>query len=398
MRRKEMKWAAAAVLCALVLAGCGGDKEVTTGESAAVETESVEETVEETESVEETVAETEEETEEGLPVIAERETVNGEKQSYLTGEWKAEEVVDRRPLAVMIPNNAPAMPQYGIASASIIYEAPVEGRITRLMAVFEDFDDLDHIGPVRSSRDYFVYTAMGYEAIYCNWGLARPYVEELINRDTVQNISAAVEGIYHPADEAFGRISRPGYAMEFTGYLFIDGAKKAAERLGYEWEYDEDYVPPFTFVAEGFRAEYEDAPSASLIRPGGEEANAGGYGAYNPYFEYNEEDQLYYRWQDGKKQIDERTGEQLAVSNVVLQYCHGEVRDAKDYLAFGVHGEGEALVFTNGKVIKGTWSRMEGDGVPPRFFDENGEEIIFNQGKTWICNIWQEYSEYVEYE
>ena len=60
-------------------------------------------------------------------------------------------------------------------------------------------------------------------------------------------------------------------------------------------------------------------------------------------FEYNEEDQLYYRYQDGKKQIDEMNKEQLAVSNVVFQYCHGEVRDAKDYLAFGVHGEGMPL-------------------------------------------------------
>lgn len=132
---------------------------------------------------------------EGFPVIGEREEKDGQVQSYLTGEWKDKEVAKRRPIAVMIPNNSPAMPQYGISKASIIYEAPVEGRITRLMAVFEDFDDLDKIGPVRSSRDYFVYVAMGYEAIYCNWGLARPYVEELINRDTVQNISAGVAGL-----------------------------------------------------------------------------------------------------------------------------------------------------------------------------------------------------------
>ena len=32
------------------------------------------------------------------------------------------------------------------------------------------------------------------------------------------------------------------------------------------------------------------------------------------------------------------------------------------------------------------------------FYDENGNEIIFNQGKTWICNIWDEYSEYIKYE
>lgn len=337
---------------------------------------------------------------EGFAVIEERKVVDGKMQSYLTGEWKEESVVTRRPIAVMIPNNAPAMPQYGISKASIIYEAPVEGRITRLMAVFEDFDDLDRIGPVRSSRDYFIYVAMGYEAIYCNWGLARPYVEELINRDTVQNISAAVEGIYNPAHEAFDRVSRPGYATEFTGYLFIDGMKEAAERLSYDWDYDDAYVPPFTFAAEEVRAEdnYEDAESAVKIMPGGTEGNQGGYGAYTPYFEYHEDDGLYYRYQDGKEQTDEIDGSQLAVSNVVFQYCHGEVRDDHDYLAFGVHGEGDAIVFTGGKVIKGTWKRYDGDATPAKFYDENGEEIIFNQGKTWICNIWQEYGEFAKYE
>ena len=394
MKRKRIILAAASVMAAaLTLTACGKKQETMVEETAASTEAQIVET--ETQSETETETETEATT---VPVIEERSTVDGKMQSYLTGEWKDEEVVTRRPIAVMIPNNSQAMPQYGNSQASVIYEAPVEGRITRLMAIFEDFDDLDHIGPVRSSRDYFVYTAMGYEAVYCNWGLARPYVEELINRDTVQNISAGVEGIYKPADEAYGRIKRPGYKLEFTGYLFIDGLKDAVERLKYDWEYDDDYVPQFTFVAEDYRAEYKDAEDAVIVRPGGTGANSGGYGAYNPYFEYNEEDQLYYRYQDGKKQIDEMNNEQLAVSNVVFQYCHGEVRDAKDYLAFGVHGEGDAIVFTGGKAIKGTWSRMEGDGVPPKFYDEDGNEIIFNQGKTWICNIWKEFSEFAEYE
>lgn len=393
-----MKKRSAMVLCVmamtLIMTACGNSADAQAKETPAPEAAQEEKTAEpepiNTPTPEPTKA----------PVyITEREVVDGKMQSFLTGEWKDAAVADRRPIAVMIPNNAPAMPQYGISQASIIYEAAVEGRITRLMAVFEDFDDLDKIGPVRSSRDYFVYQAMGYQAIYCNWGLARPYVEELINRDTVQNISAAVEGIYNPAHEAFGRVSRPGYATEFTGYLFIDGMLEAAERLGYDWEYDEQHAAPFAFAIDGTRAEenYADAEEATMIYPGGQEGNKGGYGAYNPYFEYDEEEQIYYRYQDGKEQIDELNGEQLAVANVVFQYCHGEVRDDHDYLAFGVHGEGDAIVFTGGKVIKGTWERYDGDATPARFLDKNGDEIILNQGKTWVCNIWKEYGEFATY-
>ncbi len=388
--RRKILTGAGALAVSVMLAGC------------AEKTEAVPEPVVEPIAVQTPAEQEAQPTPEGEDdqTIGERESVDGKMQSYLTGEWKDEEVVNRRPIAVMIPNNSPAMPQYGISRASIIYEAPVEGRITRLMGVFEDFDDLERIGPVRSSRDYFLYVAMGYEALYCNWGLARPYVEELINRDTVQNISAAVEGIYHPAHEAFDRVSRPGYATEFTGYLFIDGMKEAAERLGYEWEYDDAYVPPFTFAAENAKAQdsYESEKDATMIYPGGQSGNQGGYGAYNPYFEYNESENLYYRYQNGKEHIDELDGKQLAVSNVVFQYCHGEVRDSHDYLAFGVHGEGDAIVFTGGKAIEGTWKRLDGDATPAKFYDKNGDEIIFNQGKTWICNIWKEYGEYAEYK
>ena len=178
----------AALMMMFSLAGCGAVQE-------EPEPEVVEEEVTPEETVEEEPEETAEESATAYPVIEEREVVDGKIQSYLTGEWTSEESAARRPIAVMIPNNAPAMPQYGLSQAGIIYEAPVEGRITRLMAVFEKFDDLDRIGPVRSCRDYFLYVAMGYEAIYCNWGLAKPYVEELINRENYYNVSAAVDGI-----------------------------------------------------------------------------------------------------------------------------------------------------------------------------------------------------------
>ena len=95
-------------------------------------------TIEETPDIDLEKEEEKEKQEEEVKVIGERETKNGKVQSYLTGEWIEEEKATRRPIAVMIPNNAPAMPQYGLSKAAIIYEAPVEGRITRLMGVFED--------------------------------------------------------------------------------------------------------------------------------------------------------------------------------------------------------------------------------------------------------------------
>lgn len=370
----------------------------------------------------EPVATEEPTSEEEEKVITDREVVNGKMQSYLTGEWKDADVVERRPLAIMVPNNPPAMPQNGISKASIIYEAPVEGRITRLLCVVEDYDDLKYIGPIRSSRDYFVYEAMALDAIYCHWGLAVPYVADLINSNRVDNISQAVEGVASPYTGAFARRKdrkAEGYDREFTAYMWIKGAgtsdgadapdeavkgyEAGVEAKGYGKTYEESGrfaeagrdPRAFQFAADGVKATYDEYPDALEIRPGGSQSNQGGYGQNNACFTYNKQDNLYYRSQYGAKQIDELTGEQLAVTNVVFKVCHGEVRDSHDYLAFGCHGTGDAYVFTNGKMIKATWEHAS-DYEPNVLYDENGDEIVLNQGKTWICNIWQEYEEFAE--
>lgn len=325
---------------------------------------------------------------------------NGMMQSYLTGEWKDAAIVQRRPMAVMTPNNKAAMPQYGISKASIIYEAPVEGRITRLMMLLEDYDELEFIGPVRSSRDYYVYEAMSYDAIYCNWGLAVPFVEALLASDRIDNISQAVSGIHNPYQKAFFRRERPGYKTEYTGYMYIDEYEEGVEHFGYSKNYRKSFEQAFTFANDGWPSTYDGYEEATKIYPGGSsDSNKSGYGSHRPSFEYNEEDGLYYRFQYDEPQIDEYNGEQLAVANVVFKVCTGAVREpaSYDYLAFGVHGEGDAYIFTNGKVIEGSWSRYA-DSSANMFYDDKGNEIVLNQGKTWICCIWDTYEDCIEWK
>ncbi len=374
----------AIIVSVAVLSSCGTKKEQVEETSQYVESFDPNEVLE-------TEAPDEEEVED--------EDHTGQSRSNLTGEWKDDKIVNRRSIAVMIPNNTPALPQYGISKASIIYEAPVEGRISRIMGVFEDYDDLERIGPIRSSRDYYIYEAMAFDSIYVNWGLAVPYVQDLINSDRVDNVSQAVTGISKPASEAFGRVNRgSGYSTEFTGYLFIDGLNKAIDRLGYQTEYHDTFVKAFKFADKSNKETYESLPDAKMIYPGGKSgSNSSGYGIAHPYFEYNEDENLYYRYQYGGPQKDEYNDEQVTVSNVIFKICHGEVRDDHDYLAFRVHGDGDCYVFTGGKVIKGTWNR-ESDYAPNLFYDEDGNEIELNPGRTWIVNIWKEYEEYVDYE
>ncbi|MCL2254393.1 MAG: DUF3048 domain-containing protein [Lachnospiraceae bacterium] len=331
----------------------------------------------------------------GYQAVQMEETVFEFTPDILMAEAAAAAVSEttvNRPFAIVIANNKAALPQYGISKANVYYEAPVEGNMTRLLVFVQDYNDLAHIGPVRSARDYFVYEAMGKNAIFCHWGLAVPYCADLINGSSVDNVSAVVSGIDKGSNEAFKRISRKGKALEFTGYMDIAGYKKAIGRHNYS---NSAGNSQFTFDAG--KSEYANAAAATKIYPGGTGSSAGGYGNAKPGFEYNAADKLYYRSQYGQKHIDEMTKQQLTVSNVVFQYMSGEARDANGYLRFDVIGSGKAKLFTNGKMIDGTWKR-DSESKPAKFYDEAGNEMILSPGKTWICAIWDKHGDKVKVE
>ncbi len=319
-------------------------------------------------------------------------------RSQFSGEQITYNKLDHRPLAVMMNNIQAGCPQSGIEQASIVYEAPVEGRITRLMGIFEDYENIPKIGSIRSSRDYFVYLALEYDAIYAHFGQATIYVGDMLNSEAVDNISGAVSGIDRPATNAFFRTS--DRKAPHNVYLSNEGVLKDIEKFGYRTTLRTGFIHKFTYPELGERVSYDDAPKASVLYPGGKETGkANGYSKVQSRFEYNEADKKYYRFQYGDKHIDAETGNQLAYDNVVFQYCDGIVRDSNDYLAFGLIGEDvdKAIVFTDGKMIEGTWNRTQ-IYEPTKYHDKDGNEIELNTGKTWICIIWKDYADDVVIE
>ncbi|MCM1063149.1 MAG: DUF3048 domain-containing protein [Eubacterium sp.] len=336
------------------------------------------------------------------PVITDRESRDGMMQSYLTGEWIDEEIGNRRPIAVSIPNQKSCLPHYGITNAGIIYQVPLRDNLTRLFCIFEDFDDLDRIGPVRSIRDYMVYIGLEHDAIICHWGSAY-YADDMLNSNEVDNISQATSGIRNPTTVAFDRYDRGGkYNSTDSAYMFIDGLMKGVETRGYNWEYDDTFEPKFLFAADGTRATYDDAKDATKIWPG----EKGNYNTVGAYFEYDPATQKYEYSEYGSPLMDEHSGTSLEVDNVVLQVCYGEERDDHGYLIMEMHrdhahpgnGDGKLLFFTNGKVVEGYWERKEGNDKPAKYYDKDGNELVFNQGKTFICEIWSKWEDYIKYE
>lgn len=82
-------------------------------------------------------------------------------QNSLTGLPLAEDYQQgQRPVAIMVANDAKALPQRGLAQADLMYEMLIEGGATRLMAVYSDYRTIPEVGPVRSSQDQFIQMAI----------------------------------------------------------------------------------------------------------------------------------------------------------------------------------------------------------------------------------------------
>ena len=171
----------------MIAVSCGGKKQEST--DTEVQTAVVVETqaMNATEAVKET--------ESALPA--------GEMYSYLTGEPVSETIGKQRPYAIMINNIETSLPQSGVSQAEMIYEAQVESGITRLMAVFQDVDNIEKIGSIRSARHYYIDFANDNDAIYVHYGQSK-YALSRIEDDNIMTIHGLSgyesKVFYHPTE------------------------------------------------------------------------------------------------------------------------------------------------------------------------------------------------------
>ena len=102
---------------------------------------------------------------------------------------------NRRPIAVMIDNNVGNYAHVGLQDAYLTYEIIVEGGLTRIMAIFKDVNT-SVIGPVRSSRHYFLDYALESDAIYAHYGWST-FAENDISFLGVNNINGLYDDGYY---------------------------------------------------------------------------------------------------------------------------------------------------------------------------------------------------------
>lgn len=337
------------VMAVIVMAGGCGKKKQETVPSEVSEAEEVAEPETETELV--------------------VETHEGQAKSYLTGQWIDQELAKKRPVAVMTENTEITQPQYGLGKADVYYECPMEGGLTRMMVLYQDYSGMDRIGNLRSCRNYFVYYAKEFDALYFHSGKSH-FAKDLLLSDFIDN----VDGTTGKGGAYYYRTS--DRRMPHNLYTSTKNIQEAIEAFGYREELAEDYTGHYRF-AEDDRTESPaggiDADKVEVYFP-----------VNHPWFEYNEKDGLYYRYQYNDKQIDALTGEQLAVSNIILQDCDVSLwEESTGYLYVNYMSGGTGKFITHGKCIDITWKK-DSEAAPTKYFDAAGNEITLNQGKTWV--------------
>ena len=298
-----------------------------------------------------------------------------------------------RPIAVMIDNHTGAWPQAGLNDAYMVYEIIVEGGETRLMPVFKG-SDLEKIGPVRSSRHYFLDYALENDAIYVHFGWS-PQAEKDISNLKVDNINGISE-----STTDFWRVKdkkSPHNAVTSTSKIL-----EMANNKKYKTTSSKDsvlnYVTDEFTLAEkyGTKAETELNNTSASTNATTNTAESQVLQAnkvtiphsklHTVMYEYNSETKRYTRYARKKLQTDWDTKESITTKNIIIEFINntdlkdGENKGRQDIQTVGTF---DGYYITNGEAIKikCTKSARSEQTV---YKDLSGKEINVNDGNTWV--------------
>lgn len=276
-----------------------------------------------------------------------------------------------RPIAVMIDNVGDALPQAGLNDAYMVYEIIVEGGQTRLMALFKGAD-LSLMGPVRSSRHYFLDYAMENDSIYVHYGWS-PNAQSDISKYGINNINGLVTG-----SGVFWRSGEK--AAPHNAVISTENILKAAKKYGYETKSEAEsvlnYVADEVTLEEGQDAETITIPYST---------------SYAVTYKYDEKTKRYKRSTKKSVQKDWKTGEEITTKNIIITFAkNSNLNDGSSKGRQDLENVGtlDGYYITNGKAIKIKCDKKSRKDKTI-YKDLDGNEIEVNDGNTFvqICPI-----------
>lgn len=278
--------------------------------------------------------------------------------SFLSGEIIPLEQASSSFAAIMIDNYTVEGSQFGIADAPLVFEAPVEGGITRFMAVVPIESNFEQIGPVRSARPYFIDWASEFKGLFVHVGGSNTALEKIKNNKDIKNIDEMIKSNYFWRDG-----NRPAPHSTFTSTALLK--KVVIEKT--------NLLPlkSWLFVKNDKQAQLGDVTSKTIE-----------VGNLKVEWKFNKKENLYTRIIDGIKQKD-AANKEITAKNVAVMYTDIKSIDDVDRREIRTLGSGRALILRDGREIPGSWTK-DSAGSRLRFFGPDSKEIQFNPGITWI--------------
>lgn len=386
MKRKRIL-CAGLIIASMAIAACGSEPTVvptviTPESSSPVETSPAESGVAENSSAENASAETASaEAESQAAQASEPLDTSHMYRSELTNEWIDESLKDQRPIAAMVDNELYALPHFGVNDADIVYEimnSTENNRVTRLMVVVKDWQNIQKLGSIRSVRTTNFMVAAEYNAILCHDG-GPFYIQDYTSKAYVNHLSGG-----------FARYSN-GKATEFTEYITYnaytnaekgktyDGLGTRIQNAKFSTTYNSYYPGEhFTFSDAEFKLSdtYTTSEATKISLP---------FPHNGSKLFYNSDTKTYDYYEYGEYHKDAATDEVTTFKNVILQSCSFYNLDDHGYLTYNVVGSGsDGYYITNGEAIPITWSKDSETALTIFKNKATGEPITLNTGKTYI--------------
>ncbi|MCF7795014.1 DUF3048 domain-containing protein [Patescibacteria group bacterium] len=267
------------------------------------------------------------------------------------------------PVAVVIDNHIDARPPASLSQAHIVYELPVEGSITRYLAVYDSGQDLDKIGPVRSARPYMLDYVQELSALFVHVG-GSPQALIDIAKDNIFNLNEFYNGDIFIRDE---NRPKPHYIFidfdNIKNYIITQNREKP---VFYTWNFKKD--------SENINLDDSDDLDTDINIDFGADA-------YEVNWVYDFENNNYLRSLNNKVHVDDNNID-IKAKNIIIQRVNSEVLDEKLRLRINTISEGEAVICFEAQCREGTWKKDSAKARTRYYVD--GKEIDFSVGNFWI--------------
>lgn len=261
-------------------------------------------------------------------------------------------------LGIMIDNHPDARPEAGLSQARIVYEAPVEGGLTRYFALFNSKQSVAKVGPIRSARPYFLDWLAEYgNSSYWHCGGSSDALA-LIKQNSVWDVNQFYFDPYFWRSSDRTAPHNLYTSSEKWNTLIVGTPHTPSEWSG--WNYNL-VIPQIVSSSEVMNIKIK---------------------LYGVAWTYDTDDKRYLRYLSNKPEYDE-ADQKIFADNVIVQLVDTEVIDEEGRRSMTTVGEGEARFLRDGRMVRATWKK-EGRTFRTRFYDFDGNELSFKPGQTWI--------------